>query len=93
MAITWEVTIKPLDVSRKEASVLAVRVDDTDPLNVLTETHFIITALLDTPAQKTAVLNDLWQQHLDYQTRLAVINNYIGTLETQAKIDLEAREI
>ena len=92
MAINWEITIQPLDVSRKEASVMAVRTDDTDPENILTETHFIITAILDTAAQKTAALDNIWQQHLDYQTRQIAINNYIGNLEEQAEINLEGRE-
>jgi len=92
MAITWDFTIKPLDVSRKEASVMAIRTDDTDPLNVLTETHFIISVILDTQQQKSDALDDIWQQHLDYQTRQTVINNYIGGLEAQAKTNLEARE-
>ena len=92
MAINWEITIQPLDVSRKEASVMAVRTDDTDPENILTETHFIITAILDTVAQKTAALDNIWQQHLDYQTRQIAINEYIGELEEQAETNLEGRE-
>lgn len=92
MAINWEITIQPLDVSRKEASVMAVRTDDADPENILTETHFIISAVLDTQAQKVAAMDDIWQQHLDYQTRQIAINEYIGGLETQAKTNLEGRE-
>ena len=92
MAITWDFTIKPLNVSRKEASIMAVRTDDTDSQNILTETHFIITAILDTQVQKSAVLDDIWQQHLDYQTRQVAINNYIGGLESVAKTNLEGRE-
>ena len=92
MAITWEITIQPLDVPRKEASIMAVRTDDTDPENILTETHFIITAILDTVAQKTAALDNIWQQHLDYQTRQTAINEYVGGLKAQAKTNLEGRE-
>ena len=92
MAINWEITIHPLDVSRKEASVMAVRTDDTDPENILTEKHFIITAILDTITQKTAALDNIWQQHLDYQARQTAINNYVGDLETQAKANLKGRE-
>jgi len=40
MAITWDFIIKPLDVSRKEASIMAVRTDDTDPQNILNNCYF-----------------------------------------------------
>ena len=92
MAITWEVTIKPLNVSEKEASIMAIRTDDTNPLDILTETHFIISAILNTTQQKVDALNNIWQQHLDYQARQTAINNYIGTMEADAKSDLEGRE-
>lgn len=92
MAITWELTIQPLNVSRKEASVMATRTDDTDPLNILIETHFIISVILNTPEQKLIALGNIWQQHLAYQIRQTAINEYIGGLEVQAKTNLEARE-
>lgn len=92
MAKTWDFTIKPLDISRKEASVMAIRTDNDDPLNILIETHFIISVILDTQQQKAIALDDIWQQHLDYQTRQTAINDYIGGLEVQAKANLEARE-
>jgi len=92
MAITWEVTITPLNVDRKEANIVAVRTDDNDPDNVKTETHTIISAILNTQTQKTAALDNIWEQHLAWQVRQIKIDNYIGDLEVQAKINLEARE-
>ena len=92
MAITWEVKITPLDVSRKEASITAIRTDNTDPENILIEIHNIITAILDTQQQKIDILNDIWQQHLVYQARQMAIGVYISDLEEQAKISLEGRE-
>ena len=89
MAITWTVTITPIDVPTKTASVHAVRLDDSDGA---TETHNIITAVLDTQAQKLAALDNIWQQHLDYQAKLTAIAAYIGGLEVMAKENLEARE-
>ena len=90
MAITWDIKIYPLDVSRKEASITAVRIDD---VAVTTETHTIISALLDTQEQKTTVLDVLWQLHLDYQIKQAAIDAYIGGLEIAAKTNLEGREV
>lgn len=92
MAISWDFTITPLNVSKKEASVVAVRVDDADLENIKTETHTIITAILDTNAQKITALDIIWQQHLDYQARQAAIVEFIGDLESAAKTNLEARE-
>ena len=89
MAISWEVKITPLDVARKEASVVATR---TDSVTGKTETHNIITCLLDTTAQKAAVLDQLWAMHLTELAKQTAITAYIGTLESQAKTNLESRE-
>ena len=90
--ITWDVTITPTDVARKEATIRATRTDDTDPSNIKRFTH-IISAILDTAAQKMAALEDIWAHHLAQQARDAAIVAYVGTLEQQAKVNLEAREI
>ena len=92
MAISWDVKITPLNVDRKEANIVAVRTDDTDPANVKIETHTVISAIIETPAQQLAVSDNIWQQHLAYQVRQARIATYIGDLETRASDDLEARE-
>ena len=91
MAITWDVKITPLDVARKEASIVATRTDSVD--STKTEIHTIITCLLATSAQKTAVLDNVWAMHLAYQAKQTAIVAYIGILETTAKTNLEAREI
>ena len=89
MAITWTVTITPIDVPAKTVSINAVRYDD---VALETETHNIITAVIETSAQKTAVLDNLWQQHLEYQAKQTAIAAFLGNLETAAKANLEARE-
>jgi cytochrome c556 len=90
MAISWDVQITPIDVDRKEVSITAVRMDSTDPTK--TETHVIASALLVTADQKTAALDNLWQQHLAWQAKQMKIAAYIGTLAAAAKANLEARE-
>lgn len=82
----------PLDVSRKEASITAVRTDNTNPENILIEAHTIITAILDTQQHKIDALDNIWRQHLVYQAKLVVIDEYINDLETNAKNNLEGRE-
>lgn len=90
MAITWEVTITPIDVPTKTASVTAVRTDDVAGT---TETHSIISVVLATGAQKLAALDNIWQQHLDYTSKRVLIEAFIGSLEADAKTNLEAREV
>ena len=87
MGIEWEFSITPIDPDAYTASITAVRIEDDS-----TETHRIDTAILQTSAQKTAVLNQIWQMHLDYQSRQTAIDNYLGGLEAAAKSNLEARE-
>lgn len=58
MAITWDVTITPLNVPRKEASVTAVRTDDGPPVKI--NTYIIMSVILDNGADKAAVLDQLW---------------------------------
>ena len=87
MAITWEVNVAVLDKATKRVNVSATRTDDTDPANVLTESHSV-DAIIATGPQKAAVMTNIWNQHLEYQSVIAVI----GTLEADAKANLEARE-
>jgi len=93
MAITWDVKITPLDIARKEASVMAVRMDNTDPANIKTETISVLTCTLANATEKADVLNNIWAHHLAYQLKQSEIGAYIGNLEAQAKINLEAREV
>lgn len=90
MAITWEVKINVLDVPTKTVSVTATRTDDADPDNQ--QVCSVLSAVIATAAQKTAVLDELWAQHLALDQRAIAISNFVGNLETAAKDNLEARE-
>jgi len=90
MAITWDVKITVMDVTRKEVSVTATRTDSADPTNP--RTYNIISALIATAAQKTGVLNGIWAMHQTSLARDAAIAAFVGTLEAEAKTNLEARE-
>ena len=89
MAITWEVKIIPINVTRKEASIHATRTDDVTGEE---QSFNIITAILDTQQQKINAINQVWQMHLDYDVKQSLIDEYIGTMEIDAKNALEARE-
>jgi len=90
MAITWDIKITVLDVAMKTASIVAVRTDDTNPDNAWT--FSLSSALLDTIANKNAELDNIWNHWQAYLTRQAAIDDIVGTLESAAKINLEARE-
>jgi len=90
MAITWEVTITPINIAEKRVSVLAVRVDD---VLLTTNSYRIDHAIIDTVAQKIAVLDGIWEQHLNRTYYDGVVTTVIGDLEQDAKTNLEGREV
>lgn len=88
--ITWDLKITPIDIGKKEASVIATRIDDTGPDNP--KVYKVSRAPFKTAAQKTAVWNEIWAKH---QTAIAgdsIINDFVSALEGTGKSDLEARE-
>jgi len=92
MAVTWEVDITPIDLERKEVRVSATRTDDTDPENVKIETHTVLSVIIDTTAQKLAVMDQIWEMHLADVVKQAQIAAIVDALEVQAVANLEARE-
>ena len=96
MAVTWTVNVRPLDIVRKEVSVSATRTetDTTDPENVETkvETHTVLSAIIDTNAQKVAVMDQIWDMHLVEVEKQAQIAAVVADLEALAVANLEARE-
>ena len=92
MAAAWKVDITPIDLERKEVRVSATRTDDTDPENVKIETHIVLSAIIDTTAQKLAVMDQIWEMHLADVVKQAQIAAIVDALEVQAVANLEARE-
>lgn len=90
MAISWQVTITVLSIERKEISVIATREDDEDPDNP--RTYRIPWTEIATPAQKTAAIDKIWSLHQAAIAREGQVSTVVGTLETQAKALLEAKE-
>ncbi len=92
MAITWKVEITVLNIDRKEVSIRAIRTDDTDVNNILTETYDIPWTEIATQEQKSYVLDQIWSMRaaaLTYNDSVGII---VGNLEEQAKQNLESRE-
>ena len=78
----------PLNIARKEASIVATRTDGED-----VRSFNIITALLATTKQKLAAVDDIWSQYLADNARRTAIEAFIGNLEASAKTALEAKEV
>ena len=90
MAISWETKITVLDVATKAVSVTSTRTDDADPDNP--KTYAVAYAVINTSAQKLAVMDNIWAQHQAALTKQSTIDTFVGTLEADAKTNLEARE-
>lgn len=88
--ITWDLRITPIDIGKKEASIIATRLDDADPDNP--KVYEVSRALFKTVAQKTAVWNEIWAKHQAAIVADTVVNNFVGALESTGKSNLEARE-
>ena len=90
MAISWQVKITVLNIERREISVTATREDDEDPDSP--RTYKIPWTEIATPAQKTAVIDKIWSLHQAAIVKEGQVSAVVGTLETQAKTLLEAKE-
>jgi len=90
MAVTWDVKITVLDVSKKAVSVTATRTDDAKPEKP--KVYSVLYAVIDTTEQKIAVMDNIWAQHQSSINRDAQISAFVGNLELQANANLEARE-
>ena len=94
MAITWEVQITVLDYDQKHVSVSGTRTDSTDPDNP--RTYTATPRHIDTADQKIAVMDEMWAlrtSDVALDDKKAAFAPIIETLETQAKANLEAREV
>ena len=90
MAITWELKITPIDISTKEASIVATRTDDIDPENPMV--YNVARAILGTTSQKNAVLDEIWAKHQSHLAEETIVSNFVSALETSGKSNLEGRE-
>ena len=90
MAITWNVKITNVDVVKKRANVSFTRVDD---VTQATENYNFSKVIIETTAQRTALLNLVWQKHLDAVSEQSTIDAFITNLEQLGKSNLETREV
>ena len=90
MAISWTVSITNVDVVKKRATVAFTRVDDATQA---TENYNFSKVIIETEAQRTALLNLVWDKHLETVNEQNSIDAFITNLEQLGKSNLEAREV
>ena len=90
MAISWTVDITNVRVDQNRADVTITRIDD---VTSATEGYHFSKVILETSAQRLALLDLVWQKHLDEVVDQAVIDAFITNLEQLGKSNLEAREV
>ena len=84
----WQVAIDVLNIPQKLARVTAIRTD-----TVTEEVYsYSCTAILDTPAQRSAVLNQIKSNYLEYLDRQDQADTVIAGLEDTAVNALNAWE-
>ena len=90
MAITWDCNITNVNVTSKRADVRFTRTDSESSLAPWT--HSYNQAIIETTQQRTALLNQVWDEWQNEVQKQADIDNFITNLEQTAKSNLEARE-
>jgi len=90
MAITWTSYISNVIPAEFRADVCFKRVDDV----ALTEENYCYSGvILETTAQRLALLDLVWNAHLNTGIKQEAIDAFITNLEQLAKNNLEAREV
>ena len=90
MAIVWTVNITNVDVVKKRADVNFTRLNDATQA---TENYRFGKTIIETGAQRTALLNLVWDKHLEAVDDQTAIDAFITNLEQLGKSNLEAREV
>ena len=90
MAITWDIQISNVNVASKRADVSFTRTDD---VTNETENYRFSNTIIETAAQRAALLDQVWGEHLNAVTKQTVVDTFITNLEQLAKSNLESREV
>jgi len=89
MAITWELTVTPISIPAKEASIRAVRDED----GTISE-YDVAKATIDIEimANNIPIMDEIWVKHQERLTRDSDVAAFCSELEAAGKANLEARE-
>lgn len=89
MAITWELELSPINISTKEGSLVATRIDSVDGSTLKYE---VARAPFNDTVDEDAVWDEVWDKHQARLAKNAAIDNFVGAIEGRGKTNLEARE-
>ena len=89
MAISWDVKISNADVAHFRADLTFTRTDD---VTNAVETYPFSKVIIETTAQRLALLDLVWAEHLKVVGKQTAVNAFITNLEQLGKSNLEARE-
>ena len=91
MAITWDLTITPISIRDKQASILATRTDDSDES---VTTYEVNKATIDTETMSNNmwIIDEIWGKHQIALNKESAIAGFINDLKTAGKTNLEGRE-
>ena len=91
MAISWDIKLTNVNTQSKRADVTATRTDDQS--TIIEPPYSFTQVILETPAQRSAFLDTVWNKHLAWLAKQTEIETFIDNLEQQGKANLEAREV
>ena len=90
MAVTWNTQITNVNVVKKRADISFERTDD---VLETTEIYSFFAVIIETGPQRAALLDLVWQKHLDYVSQQTGIETFVNGMELAANANLEAREV
>jgi len=90
MAINWDFKISNVNLASKRANISVKRTDD---VTTKEESYDFTGVIIETPEQRTAFFDQIWQMHLDTVNDQTTINDFIASLDQDGKSNLEAREV
>ena len=92
MPVTWDVKITPHNIETQMVRLVGVRTDtDEGTVDTFTVRKVYVEQPVGSDAN-IAALDKIWDEWLALKADRIAANAFIGTLETAAKSNLEARE-
>jgi hypothetical protein len=91
MAISWDIQISNVNLVSKRGDITATRTDDQSALQP--RVYVSRGAPLETPEQRTAVLDTIKEWDESAVSKAAAVTTFIDTLEQSGKTNLENWEL
>ena len=92
MAISWKLTVTPINISTHEASIDATRTDD-DPVTGSVWIGNVAIAKIETPAEQLAVAQEILAKRQAYLNTTTAVADFIDETVSAGKTYLETNDI